>query len=1288
VANQTVGFTARILHERSGLYSYDQAGFVYDQSGATYDNNPAYIRRFSAQAYLIALGQAIRIKAAISQSAGHTLNIRAKINPRGSWTLNVQARVKKYGYSDLQLHARLTQLHQESINLQARVSHYHTSELHIKANLRLAHQFSAQCRVLRYEHRDLIGQARILKYFNWELSAQASLVRRQSFQTQTRIQNIYTPNLQVRTRISQRRLKAIWIRGKIWPYSRLKLRARIKDVSWKRRYVNTLAKPTIQNSIPGRGDVLIHTNGNTYCVFSDTYSNAVAQRRLYLVISTDGGLTWGSRITLTTGYWDNMPSLLQLDLTSTSSDIGLAFVRGAVRTIYRLSFDVTGTVTWGPAIIYTGTATQNNAYPQLIKTVAGKFRILCLGDNAAKAISIYESATFNNASNWTITGYFYPGGQSSGAKTLTSLSVRRHANSGHLFALVTYASIYNGGDTDFQYLGTNWVLNLGICFSTNEGSTWTAIQSMATNAWDGSIDLAPHASPLAADFAELSDGSVGILYQEGNTHQIINSNTIPELNSQTYVRTAGVIYDSLRDTLIVAEHCAASAYYVDSTTEGGIIFFDRSASGVFEEGFRLAVRSTPPIWTHDINNISQSPDGRYLAIATNIGLTLVDMQNPDRAQWVIQEFRKSTSTIMLANKIQDVQWLSNTTLVFGYGESSLLAYNWGGKFDVTDPTGTFVALYNNGDSSPSLYSRITVVNNVLFFLTNASKILACDATTGVALGNFSITNMSYYAIGYDAINDEFLVGSNTLLYFLKYNWITHTFSQLQTINVSTSNPRLYGPPQRFFTVGDNVGMLTTSDYSVMFYNPDSKVLLGAMVESERTMGMGIYPGDSFYYGTHVVDVKGTQWLVSGGDSKGLWFAPIDNSGKLRYGVFTYDQTAKQLYEGDAAFYDIVSPRTVNAADYNQMEFPRVVARADGALVIYTRFCDMARRTQPFAPVITLGWTDGMTITAKARLLLPTSLLFRASIIDTKPKLYVRGHIWRNMVPTFTSKAWIRSSGHVTFRATLLKGQTRTLNVHGRILTHKTSTVAVKGRLVRLRGISVQAHLIPLRRVSVRAKICFPRSKTITAKAHIHILSRPTIQMHARIKGGPVWTLNSQARIIHGSAWEIKARLSQQQGWPIPTGYDDQTYVFTDTSLYMRGRIGEAILYESTIGLRTRIYPVKIVSLSGQAHLISGQSMQMRANIKPWRKYVHLPCTYRVQFVGKKRLRMVFYMHGNYQTAQVGVGARITWKAQTRFTGHFIVPMPTSLESIMTLETSNNLSYGQMFGTKAFITRAY
>ena len=155
-----------------------------------------------------------------------------------------------------------------------------------------------------------------------------------------------------------------------------------------------------------RTDILYHTNGNVYCVISQSFSNAVTQKRLYLYRSTDDGNTWTLITNLTTGSVDDCPTLIQLDITDPLSDIGIVFLRMASTitssgTVYRMACDVDGIETV-PADPITGSPTTTSR-PCIIPLSVGYRIIYSAAKSSSNAVTIYENTSFS-LNSWSFVG--------------------------------------------------------------------------------------------------------------------------------------------------------------------------------------------------------------------------------------------------------------------------------------------------------------------------------------------------------------------------------------------------------------------------------------------------------------------------------------------------------------------------------------------------------------------------------------------------------------------------------------------------------------------------------------------------------------------------------------------------------------------------------------------------------------------------------------------------------------------------------------------------------------------
>lgn len=337
--------------------------------------------------------------------------------------------------------------------------------------------------------------------------------------------------------------------------------------------------------------------------------------------------------------------------------------------------------------------------------------------------------------------------------------------------------------------------------------------------------------------------------------------------------------------------------------------------------------------------------------------------------------------------------------------------------------------------------------------------------------------------------------------------------------------------------------------------------------------------------------------------------------------------------------------------------------------------------------ISVSQTPSIEFRARIRSL---SILSSHSRISTHNTATLELQARIRALSTLTSQARISNckTGTLVFRSCIQKTISRNLELQARLSTSNLFTLEIRANLIRLRTLSMLASIKKVPKYD-------DLSLTYNALNRVYggqLKIVPRITMRANIATTILRTLASKARLFIGSNLEVRGRVSQRQGWPIPNSYDEQMNVFTDTSLYIKTSISEALQYKNDLGIRSRIHPTRITTLNSRARLIAGQSMQLKAKITAWRTYIHLPCSYTIQSVVNKRLRMVFYSMGTHQTMEIGVRARVIQKKRIKFTGHFIISMPKIVGQVITFDIDNCLSEGhlnnQILGSKASITRTY
>ena len=213
------------------------------------------------------------------------------------------------------------------------------------------------------------------------------------------------------------------------------------------------------------------------------------------------------------------------------------------------------------------------------------------------------------------------------------------------------------------------------------------------------------------------------------------------------------------------------------------------------------------------------------------------------------------------------------------------------------------------------------------------------------------------------------------------------------------------------------------------------------------------------------------------------------------------------------------------------------------------------------------------------------------------------------------------------------------------------------------------------------------------------VSIATLGCKARIKGAPQ-TLTIKARIRglktlliranitrkYSYTLNLKARISQRQGWPIPNPSDGNYALWQPTQLDCRARLtnylaisGQMLRVKGRIGYRTVLQ-----SLQCGAHIGRAGTMQMRASIRPQFITSSVRASFSVQRTSQTSVRAVYYMQGTSQAWALGAKARIVKPYTSRCTGHFIVATPIAFSPVVVVE--NPVVLGRTLQTFSMRTR--
>ncbi len=260
--------------------------------------------------------------------------------------------------------------------------------------------------------------------------------------------------------------------------------------------------------------------------------------------------------------------------------------------------------------------------------------------------------------------------------------------------------------------------------------------------------------------------------------------------------------------------------------------------------------------------------------------------------------------------------------------------------------------------------------------------------------------------------------------------------------------------------------------------------------------------------------------------------------------------------------------------------------------------------------------------------------------------------------------------------------TQTIFIKARIQQHYSQSFAAKSRIrntyIVTLGIRsrIRKTITPTPPLSARARLSQHVIVTLGSKARIRALVTRTLGMHIDIRN-----------IVYRST-EIRARISRQQGWPVPEINDPGYNLFQPTNLEMRANIRWPTLESTSMRILARIWWGKITTLGSKAHINTAYHLSMQARIVPRFVQSHLPATFYVQSTDKRSIRMVFYIGKGWSTiATVGMKARIAQTYRTRMTGHFLIPSrPVLSDGIMVFDFSSISGAKQTLGIRARLIR--
>lgn len=769
----------------------------------------------------------------------------------------------------------------------------------------------------------------------------------------------------------------------------------------------------------GHGCVIPHTNGKTYCVFARNYSNAVAERRLYISVSSDNGVTWSAPTQLTSGHWDDNPGGIQLNTASATSDLGVIFTRATdpVTTnscvLTRIGIDQATLALTTPIDPITGSPTGFKS-PSLVKVAAGyKIYVVTAVYTSSAALQVYSNSSFTT-NTWvssTLANFW-------GGSTLNpfSLSVKRLLN-GDIAAISVVRTALNGSTSQGPGNLPKAIVrtDVMVAFSTDDGATWGTVQNLTNYSGTPSLDLAGLTVALDADLSQLTDGTIVVSYQEGITPQYVDSNTTLVLPANAGSVTSAV-YHTSKNYLILG---------TDDTTNGGVFIFDLTGQTITH----LNTASTPALWGNQVKTLALSSDGKYLAVGHVDGLEILDTTNASIAAWTNTPIRTTTTPASRVASMRSVKFdTSGYTLYVAYGAASINNV-WGFLVDASSPVTLTDLMATVGGGIATV--DFEVAPNCLYAVTLGGRITRTHKSTGVDVYTTNIGGASsWQVITYDDVSNEVVVGGTQFGGLNGISRVSDTgsgFSVLTDYNTG-SNPS--GPNGSFASaqfrrvVGNGVfyqagasGARTLGYYSFGTHRP-----LGYLNFAANDLDLGENAWTSTLSGSAVL--KSGAWLFMGSGAAAV-FISLTKSGRPRYGFFPYNTSTHQLTTAGVDFYDMTN--TLHLAGYDKLQKMRVCADTIDTLLAYFRKADLTVSTGQWSAVIAFVEPDTRKLSMRARILNTYTKAFQA-----------RARIRTNPTSTINIRARIVIAQCIQIRARIVPVNTSSVQMRARILGGKTT----------------------------------------------------------------------------------------------------------------------------------------------------------------------------------------------------------------------------------------------------------
>lgn len=808
----------------------------------------------------------------------------------------------------------------------------------------------------------------------------------------------------------------------------------ILDLQRNQKGIQRLGTEWANLHAPGDGCLVYHTNGTIYSIFARNYNNQVIERRLYMSWSTDAGVTWTAPVQLTSGKFDDEPTAIQLDTGDTNSVIGVVYVSATTpatnsvpaKTLRRFTVDTSGVVQTPFDSLSVAGDFQS---PCLVKIAAG-FMVVLRDSQISPSLRYTTNTVFTNNS-WTAASTL---GSTNflGASTnqIVDVSVTRMPN-GHL-CLIACARTALDGSSAIGQLGSNVLAGTVRCdvfavFSDDDGATWGTPQNLTNYSGTPKFDLVGISTAISGIGVGLSDGTVAVAFQESIASQVINSSTSLAMSaSPGFFQTA--VYHATHNMLIL---CCNSAFGGD----GGLLIFDLTN----QTRTRLHTASTPALWVNTCQDLALSYDDKYLAVASNGSLDILDTTDPNPNNWTVTGIRTTSSPATLSDNMLRAKFASGSyTLFVAYGSNPSSANVWGFKIDASSP-GSGITNLKYAQSGFSVPIDFYLRGNGSILIAYSNYIDSVSQSTGLFLYSTQFTSYSWVGVLYDEATSSILIGGS-ISSDLAWWKVTDTGSAFTLgtgfytpTSTTKSDPAIQGVAANWAQVVPGYGAILNSEgdggyQRKDFYSFPEGTFYG-VVHNQSWNFQNEYhvtnPGRRFPDA-----IKSDAWLLQLGTNT-VAANHISKRGRLRWTIFTYNSGTKQLNTSGVDFYDMLNTLRLDATSPLSIRRFGMIADSSDQLYTFLGRYDLHRSSQLLAALNGTVEPDAYKLQMRARILNTYTQTFTA-----------RARIRQTYTTTLDSRARIVFAQCLKMQARIVPISTETLQMRARIIGAKRKSLLI------------------------------------------------------------------------------------------------------------------------------------------------------------------------------------------------------------------------------------------------------